>query len=160
MTDQTVRTTTPTEELRLASSSRQKHPKHAAEVRENVITCRAIIIFVLVSPNQRNEIDSRPRFATLFLHEDLLARTPASEPEPQKRRCAEMEVGRGDPGRPWVDLCMKTFSKRVTIAWFIQYTSTFIICWCHSAVLRMRTPLTFSRCRRDGCQGLGMSYHC
>lgn len=43
--------------------------------------------------------DPLPRM-TLFLHEDLLARTLAYEQELQQWRVAELEAGRGDPGRP------------------------------------------------------------
>jgi hypothetical protein len=60
----------------------------------------SMIVLLLVSPDRHNEIDSRPPFATLFLHEDLLARTLAFEIELQRRRCTEIEAGRGDPGRP------------------------------------------------------------
>lgn len=45
-------------------------------------------------------IDSRPARATLFLHEDLVARTLQFERELKDWRLAEIQVGRGDPGRP------------------------------------------------------------
>jgi hypothetical protein len=45
-------------------------------------------------------MDSSPPDATLFLHEDLLARTLAFERDLQHWRLAEIEAGRGDPGRP------------------------------------------------------------
>ena len=37
---------------------------------------------------------------TLFLHEDTLARTHSYEQDLQRWRIAELEAGRGDPGRP------------------------------------------------------------
>jgi hypothetical protein len=57
-------------------------------------------MFVLVSHGQHAEMNSHPSFATLFLHEDLLARTLAFEMELQRWRCAEIDAGRGDPARP------------------------------------------------------------
>jgi len=42
----------------------------------------------------------RPPRVTLFLHEDILARTLAYERELCSWRTAEAEAGRGDPGRP------------------------------------------------------------
>jgi hypothetical protein len=41
--------------------------------------------------------------ATLFLHEDVLARALAYEQELQRWRIAELNAGRGDPGRPMYD---------------------------------------------------------
>jgi hypothetical protein len=59
-------------------------------------------MFALVSPDQHGETDSHPAFSALFLHEDLVARTLAFEMELQLQRwrCAEVDAGRGDPGRP------------------------------------------------------------
>jgi hypothetical protein len=45
-------------------------------------------------------MDSSPPIATLFLHEDLLARTLAFELDLQQWRLADVGAGRGDPGRP------------------------------------------------------------
>ncbi len=45
-------------------------------------------------------IDYRPPHATLFLHEDLVAKTLQFERELKKWRLAEVQAGRGDPGRP------------------------------------------------------------
>jgi hypothetical protein len=45
-------------------------------------------------------MDSSPPIATLFLHEDLVARTLAFELDLRQWRLAEIEAGRGDPGRP------------------------------------------------------------
>jgi hypothetical protein len=45
-------------------------------------------------------MDSSPPSATLFLHEDLVARTLAFELDVQQWRQEEIQVGRGDPGRP------------------------------------------------------------
>jgi hypothetical protein len=45
-------------------------------------------------------MDERPTGLTLFLHEDTLARTLAYEQDLQRWRIAELEAGRGDPGRP------------------------------------------------------------
>jgi len=53
-----------------------------------------------VSPTHHFEMDSSPPIATLFLHEDLVARTLAFELDLKQWRLAEIEAGRGDPGRP------------------------------------------------------------
>jgi hypothetical protein len=45
-------------------------------------------------------MDSSPPIATLFLHEDLVAQTLAFELDLKQWRLAEIEAGRGDPGRP------------------------------------------------------------
>ena len=45
-------------------------------------------------------MDRSPPIATLFLHEDLVARTLAFELDVKQWRLAEIEAGRGDPGRP------------------------------------------------------------
>jgi hypothetical protein len=55
---------------------------------------------VLVSPTHYSETESTPPIATLFLHEDLVARTLAFELDLKRWRLAEIEAGRGDPGRP------------------------------------------------------------
>ena len=47
-----------------------------------------------------SEIGRGAPVATLFLHEDLLARTLAFELDLKQWRLAEIEAGRGDPGRP------------------------------------------------------------
>ena len=61
---------------------------------------RFTIAFVLVCPNKHASMDTHPAYGTLFLHEDLLARTLAFEIELRRWRCAEIEAGRDDPGRP------------------------------------------------------------
>jgi hypothetical protein len=48
-------------------------------------------------------MDERPPLSTLFLHEDVLARTLAYEQDLQAWRIAELEAGRADPGRPAYD---------------------------------------------------------
>jgi hypothetical protein len=45
-------------------------------------------------------MDQRQALSTLFLHEDIVARTLAYEVDLQKWRIAELEAGRCDPGRP------------------------------------------------------------
>jgi hypothetical protein len=55
---------------------------------------------VLVNLNHHCEMDSTPPVATLFLHEDLVARTLAFELDLKRWRLAEISAGRGDPGRP------------------------------------------------------------
>ena len=45
-------------------------------------------------------MDEHPPLSTLFLHEDILARTLAYEQDLQAWRIAELEAGRADPGRP------------------------------------------------------------
>lgn len=44
--------------------------------------------------------DERPTRATIFLHEDIIARTLAYELEVYQWRIDELKAGRGDPGRP------------------------------------------------------------
>jgi hypothetical protein len=58
------------------------------------------VISVIVSPTHHSEMDGSPPIATLFLHEDLVARTLAFELDLKQWRLAEIEAGRGDPGRP------------------------------------------------------------
>ncbi|KAH9992222.1 hypothetical protein BJV74DRAFT_771744 [Russula compacta] len=60
-----------------------KHPRHPADI---YLVCH----FDLLAPP----------IATLFLHEDLVARTLAFELDLKQWRLAEIEAGRGDPGRP------------------------------------------------------------
>jgi hypothetical protein len=45
-------------------------------------------------------MNEQPPRATLFLHEDILARTLAYEQDLCQWRIAELEAGRSDPGRP------------------------------------------------------------
>jgi hypothetical protein len=45
-------------------------------------------------------MDTNPPLATLFLHEDTIARTLSYELDLQQWRIAELNAGRGDPGRP------------------------------------------------------------
>ena len=47
-----------------------------------------------------NAVDERPPRGTLFLHEDILARTLAYERDLQNWRISELAAGRRDPGRP------------------------------------------------------------
>lgn len=68
-----------------------RYPAHAAEVRENIVP-------LLV--NYHRDMDARPPRGTLFLHEDLVARTLAYERDLHDWRVAELDAGRGDPGRP------------------------------------------------------------
>jgi hypothetical protein len=48
-------------------------------------------------------MDQHPPMSTLFLQEDVLARTLAYEQDLQEWRVAELEAGRADPGRPTYD---------------------------------------------------------
>jgi hypothetical protein len=57
-------------------------------------------ISVIVSPTHYDEMEDIPPLATLFLHEDLVARTLDFELDVKRWRLAEIEAGRGDPGRP------------------------------------------------------------
>ena len=50
--------------------------------------------------NHHGDIDDRPPRGTLFLHEDVVARTLAYEKDLVEWRVAELKAGRGDPGRP------------------------------------------------------------
>ncbi|KIL64794.1 hypothetical protein M378DRAFT_162958, partial [Amanita muscaria Koide BX008] len=70
---------------------RHPSPRHAAEVQENIVPLRS---------DHRNAVNEQPPRATLFLHEDILARTLAYEQDLHQWRIAELEAGRGDPGRP------------------------------------------------------------
>ncbi|KAF8333696.1 hypothetical protein F5887DRAFT_1259663 [Amanita rubescens] len=70
-----------------------RHPRHAAEVQENIVPRQ-------VTPNHHKAVDEWPPRATLFLHEDVLARTLAYEQDLHQWRIAELEAGRSDPGRP------------------------------------------------------------
>jgi hypothetical protein len=55
---------------------------------------------VTVNAREHTLIDYRPSFVTLFLHEDLVAKTLQFERELKEWRLAEVQAGRGDPGRP------------------------------------------------------------
>ncbi|KAJ3850426.1 hypothetical protein EV368DRAFT_45306 [Lentinula lateritia] len=68
-----------------------RHPRHAAEVRENVVPSDNL---------HGGRFDSNPCTMTLFLHEDILVRTLAYELDVVEWRLKEVEEGRGDPGRP------------------------------------------------------------
>ena len=56
--------------------------------------------FVPVSHTEHSLLDATPPGATIFLHEDILARTLAYEQELQEWRRSELRAGRTDPGRP------------------------------------------------------------
>ena len=45
-------------------------------------------------------MESPRTFQTLFLHEDIIAKTLAYERDLKRYRLNEIEAGRGDPGRP------------------------------------------------------------
>ncbi|KAF8334439.1 hypothetical protein F5887DRAFT_1273589 [Amanita rubescens] len=70
-----------------------RHPRHAAEVQENIVPRQ-------VNIHHHRSVDEQPPGATLFLHEDILARTLAYEQDLHQWRITELEAGRGDPGRP------------------------------------------------------------
>jgi hypothetical protein len=53
-----------------------------------------------VSCNTLFEINFLPPYATLFLHENTMAHALSFEVELKIWRCAEIQAGRGDPGRP------------------------------------------------------------
>ncbi|KIL64492.1 hypothetical protein M378DRAFT_163271 [Amanita muscaria Koide BX008] len=67
-----------------------RHPRHAAEVRENIVP---------LNVDHHMLMDGRPTRATLFLHEDLLARTLDYEQDLCDWRLSELSAGRSDPGR-------------------------------------------------------------
>ncbi len=52
--------------------------------------------------------DFRPPFATLFLHEDVLALTLKFERDMKEWRLFEIQAGRGDPGRPSYEYAFMT----------------------------------------------------
>jgi len=86
-----------------------KYSCHAAEIRENIIP---------LSFTHHGQMDSSPPFATLFLHEDLVARTLAFEIDLRQWRLAEIEAGRGDPGRPSY---LEVFSVSDTLRPSVQF---------------------------------------
>lgn len=53
-----------------------------------------------VDPTEHRSIDLHPPRAILFLHEDIIAKTLQFERELKEWRIAEVQAGRGDPGRP------------------------------------------------------------
>jgi hypothetical protein len=55
---------------------------------------------LVVTHTEHAYTDLRPPRATLFLHEDLVAKTLQFERELKAWRLAEIQAGRGDPGRP------------------------------------------------------------
>ncbi|KIJ99675.1 hypothetical protein K443DRAFT_162441 [Laccaria amethystina LaAM-08-1] len=71
-----------------------RHPAHAAEVRENIVPLRVDLYIGMDSPRT---------FRTLFLHEDIIAKTLAYERHLKMYRLNEIEAGRVDPGRPTHD---------------------------------------------------------
>ena len=86
-----------------------RYPTHAAEVRENLVPCKWFdqdtacnfgLSDLVVTHTVHACIDTRPPRATLFLHEDLVAKTLQFERELKAWRLAEIQAGRGDPGRP------------------------------------------------------------
>lgn len=89
-----------------------RHPRHAAEVRENIVPRTFSFLsalvdsdltkFIVYSGIQR-AMDQTTPTCTLFLHENILLRTLAYEQDLQKWRIAEIEAGRPDPGRPSYD---------------------------------------------------------
>jgi hypothetical protein len=98
-------------------------------------------MFALVSPNQHTDIDCYPPYATLFLHEDILARTLAFEVELQKWRCAEMEAGRGDLGRPLYEDVFEV-SCHCIFHSVDDDLHRFLGAWCHRAPLALRNWCT------------------
>ena len=84
-----------------------RHPQHAAELRENIVPRKSLFLSGPVdSFIEHSQIigawamDDYPALSTICLHEDLLARTLSHEQDIQRWRIAELEAGRGDPGRP------------------------------------------------------------
>jgi hypothetical protein len=104
-----------------------RYPTHAAEVRENFVprkwleqnpACNFRLSDLVVTHTVHACIDTmRPR-ATLFLHEDLVAKTLQFERELKAWRLTEMQAGRGDPGRPgygYVFMTVCIFSRSSSI---------------------------------------------
>ena len=89
-------------DVRQAPASRQTSSPCCRGPRESLICSRYLkaVISVIVTPTHHKEIDGRPPIATVFLHEDLVARTLAFELDLKGWRLAEIEAGRGNPGRP------------------------------------------------------------
>ncbi|KAF9048187.1 hypothetical protein BDP27DRAFT_1434253 [Rhodocollybia butyracea] len=69
----------------------ERHPAHAAEVRENIVPLSILL---------HHNMNFKPARFTLVPHEDVLARTLAYELDVQAWRRKEVFEGRGDPGRP------------------------------------------------------------
>ncbi|KAJ7770587.1 hypothetical protein B0H16DRAFT_1881577 [Mycena metata] len=68
-----------------------KHPAHAAELRENIVPATATL---------HGRSNCGLPSLTLFPHEDTLARTLEYELEVAKIRQSEVDAGNADPGRP------------------------------------------------------------
>ena len=95
----------------------ERHPTHGAEVRENMVPRtlrfihnRSTLTFFKVRIDLYDGMESPRTFRTLFLHEDIIAKTLAYERDLKTYRLNEIEAGRGDPGRPTYD---EVFGVRV-----------------------------------------------
>lgn len=63
-------------------------------------SCQLISEYELVDITHHRHMDACPPQVTLFLHEDILVHTLAYEQDLHQWRVAELQAGRGDPGRP------------------------------------------------------------
>ncbi len=66
----------------------------------DTIECNLMLSDLIVTHTEHACMDFNPAHATLFLHEDLVAKTLQFERELKDWRLAEIQAGRGDPGRP------------------------------------------------------------
>ncbi|EDR10638.1 uncharacterized protein LACBIDRAFT_317320 [Laccaria bicolor S238N-H82] len=71
-----------------------RHPAHSAEVPENMVPLRIDVY---------NGMDFPKTLWTLFLHEDIIAKTLAYERDLKTYRLNEIKAGLADPGRPTYD---------------------------------------------------------
>jgi len=86
---------------------KDRHPAHVAEVRENILPGTSLFLYLLISDylnqvnaNHHASMDQHPAQSTVFLHEDILARTLSYEKQLQKWRISRMMATGVDPGRP------------------------------------------------------------
>jgi len=77
---------------------------HVSSLTNTILVLRNMI----VDSSEHRLFDMRPPHATLFLHEDLLAKTLQFERELKEWRLAELRAGRGDPGRPRYEYAFST----------------------------------------------------
>ena len=101
-----------------------RHPRHAAEVRENIVPGTSFLLSVSasfwlkeVSVIHHDSMDLHSARSTLFLHEDILARTLSYEQQLQSWRIAELAAGRSDPGRPSYQIVGYSISFHGFFSW-------------------------------------------
>ena len=91
------------------------------------------IVTILVDATTHCRIDSAQAVATLFLHEDLLARTLAFELELQQWRRTELLAGRKDPGRPRYEDVFGVSDNCASHPYHLCLSKLFCLCCRHSS---------------------------